>query len=95
MTVAAFAAALLISTPANAEQPPCTKRGNVVDHLGKKYSEAPVAMGLANNGGVLEVLSSPDGTSWTIMITMPNGISCLVAAGENWEAIPIKVGEAM
>ena len=48
----------------------------------------PVALGLANNGGVVEVLSSKTGSSWTIIITMPNGPTCMVAAGENWEKIP-------
>ena len=71
------------------QQPACTKRGDVVDHLSKKYSEAPVAMGLANNGGVIEVLSSKTGDSWTIIITMPNGTACMIAAGENWESLPV------
>lgn len=74
-----------------AQQPACTKRGDVVTHLSKKYSEAPVAMGLANNGGVIEVLSSKAGNSWTIIITMPNGTACMIAAGENWEDIPTVV----
>ena len=88
----AFASAVILGTvmiqPVAAQQPACTKRGDVVDHLGKKYSEAPVVMGLANNGGVIEVLSSKTGESWTIIITMPNGTACMIAAGENWEAIP-------
>ena len=45
-------------------------------------------MGLANSGGVIEVLSSKTGESWTIIITMPDGNTCLIAAGENWEALP-------
>ncbi len=60
----------------------------MVKHLGSKYSEAPVAMGLANNGGVIEVLSSKMGESWTIIITMPNGDSCLIVAGESWTEVP-------
>ena len=74
--------------PVSAQQPACTKRADVVNHLAKKYSEAPVAIGLANNGGVIEVLSSKDGNSWTIIITMPNGTACMIAAGENWEKVP-------
>ena len=46
-------------------------------------------MGLANNGGVLEILVSQSSESWTIIVTMPNGVSCLVAAGESWEMLPI------
>tara|TARA_R110000868_G_scaffold28525_8_gene106922 strand:- start:9683 stop:9991 length:309 start_codon:yes stop_codon:yes gene_type:complete len=87
----AAAAALIItfSLPATAQQQAaCAKRTDVLKHLSAKYTEAPVALGLANNGGVLEVLSSKTGTSWTIIITMPNGPTCMVAAGENWEKIP-------
>lgn len=93
---ALVSAAILIAatiTPAAAQQqqqqPACTKRTDVVEHLAGKYKEAPVAIGLANNGGVIEVLSSQTGTSWTIIITMPNGTSCMIAAGENWEKVPL------
>ena len=77
------------SLPAAAQQQAaCAKRGDDLKHLSSKYTEAPVALGLANNGGVVEVFSSQKGNSWTIIITMPNGPTCMVAAGENWEEIP-------
>ncbi len=79
---------LLFSGNAIAQQPACTERGDVVTHLATKYSESPVAIGLANNGGVIEVLSTDTGTSWTIIITMPSGTACMIAAGENWETFP-------
>ncbi len=79
---------LPLSLPAQAQNI-CTARAAVVGHLDTKYSEAPVAMGLANNGGVIEVLSSGSGTTWTIIITMPNGVTCLLAAGESWESLPL------
>ncbi len=81
-------AILLTATPALAEQPQCTNRNVVITHLSKQYSEAPVAMGLANNGGVIEILSSGAGKSWTIILTMPNGMTCMIAAGDSWEALP-------
>ena len=63
-----------ISLPATAQQQPaCAQRGDLLKHLSAKYTEAPVALGLANKGGVVEVLSSKTGSSWTIIITMPNG----------------------
>ena len=73
---------------ASAQQPACAKRSDVLSHLAKKYSETQIAIGLANNGGVLEVFSSPNGKSWTIILTMPNGTACMIAAGENWETLP-------
>ena len=77
------------SLPAAAQQQAaCAKRTDVLKHLSAKYTEATVALGLANNGGVLEVLSSKSGTSWTSIITMPNGPTCMVTAGENWEKSP-------
>ncbi len=74
-------------TPASA-QIACSKREDVMKHLAAKFSEAPVAVGLANNGGVIEVLSTGNGSTWTIIITMPDGMSCLVAAGQEWETLP-------
>lgn len=88
VTAALFAATALPAASAGAQELACAKRGEVLKHLSAKYTEAPVAIGLANNGGVLEVLSSSSGASWTIIITMPNGPTCMVAAGENWEKIP-------
>ena len=59
-----------------------------MSQLENKYSEKPVAFGLANNGGAIEVLTTEDGSTWTIVITLPNGMTCLVAAGEDWESFP-------
>jgi hypothetical protein len=65
----------------------CSKRDDVLSQLGSKYKEAPSAVGLANNGGLIEVLTSDDGSTWTIIVSMPNGTSCLLAAGENWQPV--------
>ena len=90
--LAAVAALITVaSLPASAQEQPqmsCAKRTDVLKHLATKYTEAPVAIGIANNGGVIEVLSSKTGSSWTIIITMPSGPTCMVAAGENWEKLP-------
>ena len=82
--------ALPPSLPAQAQHL-CTNRSEVLGHLANKYSEAPVALGLASNGGVIEVLTSNSGNTWTIIITMPSGISCMLAAGKNWERLPLAV----
>ncbi len=84
---AAVYAALLM--PAQAQRAPvCTDYSIVIEHLSKEYSEVPVGMGIANNGGVIEILSSKAGKSWTIILTMPNGTTCMIAAGESWEFLP-------
>lgn len=93
----ALAAGLLVpvvtmSSNAHA-QLKCGDRGEALTHLSNKYQEAPVAVGLATNGGVVEVLSTQDGATWTIIVTMPNGKSCLIAAGQDWESVePVATG---
>jgi len=90
-TALALSTSLLLATTAGAaaQQPLCTERSEVVNQLSSQYSEAPVAMGIANNGGVVKILSSQSDTSWTIILTMPNGVTCMIAAGENWESLPV------
>lgn len=83
------------SNVANAVQhnPTCTDRASALSHLESKYQEAPVAIGLASNGGVIEVLANESGQTWSIILTMPDGTACMVAAGEYWEPVqPIKTG---
>ena len=71
----------------------CGERRVVVENLEKTYSEAPVSIGLASNGSVIEVLASPSG-SFTIILTRPNGVACVMAAGENWENLPKRLAGA-
>ena len=64
----------------------CTQRSSFVRFLADTYAEKPVAIGMTSNGSVTELLKSMNGDSWTIIKTTPNGISCKVAAGEDWQA---------
>lgn len=81
--IAASTAVLASSASA---QTLCGERQNFISHLGKNHHEATTAMGLTSSGKVIEVLTSEKGT-WTIIVTNPDGRSCLIAAGEDWEAI--------
>lgn len=78
--------ALLAATEASA-QLACAERPKVVQQLAEQYKESPVAVGVSQNGDVIEVLTAPTGDSWTILITMPNGMSCVVAVGEAWQPV--------
>jgi hypothetical protein len=78
--------------PTLAQQAPCTERTAILKQLSAQYSEAPVAMGLANNGGVIELLHSNDRTTWTLIITMPDGMTCPIAAGQSWESLKTLAG---
>ena len=65
---------------------PCLDRTDYLAGLAKNYDESPVAMGMTPGGGVLEVITSESG-SWTILITLPNGMSCGFASGQNWQEV--------
>lgn len=77
--------------PVSAQQAICAERMGVVSELAEKYSENQKNIGIANNGEVLEVFVSPKGNTWTIVVTDAAGITCLIAAGESWETVPIKI----
>ncbi|MBT3551107.1 MAG: hypothetical protein HOO19_13690 [Rhodospirillaceae bacterium] len=64
-------------------------RAVVVRQLLEKHSEKPVGMGIATNGGVIELFASTDGSTWTLIMTMPNGKSVMVGAGQDWAGAPI------
>ncbi len=74
---------VFVTTSAQAE-PQCNERDNVLELLAKKYKETPIAAGITNSGGLVEVLSDANSGTWTIIVTTPQGMSCLVAAGEGW-----------
>ena len=75
-------------TPA-AAQAVCSERSTFVRGLAAQHRESPVALGIIADGKVLEVLASKDGT-WTILVTSPNGRSCVLAVGESWEELKLK-----
>ena len=77
---------LLLAGPALAQESSCGQRADVVGYLAANYSETPVGLGLTSDGNVLEVVVSRDGT-WTMIVTMPNGVSCAVAAGADWSRV--------
>ncbi len=82
-----FAAAALlgpVGAHAHVQTRLCDQRANIIGGLAEKYREAPVAIGVTNTGGMVEVLTTGDGATWTIIISSPDGQACVVAAGESW-----------
>lgn len=87
-----FSSVLVLNIPQVSAQTVCGIHNVVADKLKTTFDEQPSAAGLSSNGGMLEVYSSPDG-SWTIVLTRPDGLSCLMATGEHWESMPRELAE--
>ena len=81
----------MAAEPAAAQQAPLTwaERAVVMEELEKKFTEVPRALGITSDGAVLELFSAPDGTTWTLVITLPNGMSRVIASGESWITRPL------
>jgi hypothetical protein len=84
--------ALTVGSSASAaeQQQRCEQRRTVLQYLSAEYSEKPVAMGVAENGGLIEVLTSHQGDTFTIIVTTPDGKTCMVAAGADWHPLILK-----
>lgn len=91
---AALAPLFLTSlAPAVSAAPPCEDRGKLVAQLAQKYQETSIAIGVASNGKLVEVLTNSSGETWTIIVTSPEGMSCLVATGQGWRKLELALEE--
>lgn len=92
----------VVSVPANAaEVPPAptaasplaapsswSERSLIIERLAPDYGEAPKAVGVTNDGAVLELFKSDTDESWTLVVTLLNGFSRVLAEGGAWVALP-------
>lgn len=63
----------------------CGARDAVIERLAERYGESRQSIGMAPEGRVVEVFASLESGTWTITVTMPNGMTCLVASGQSYE----------
>ncbi|MGJ8616021.1 MAG: hypothetical protein ACSHWS_04210 [Sulfitobacter sp.] len=76
----------------------CGPRVAVVAKLAERYGETRQSMGIGADNAVVEVFASAETGSWTITVTKPGGLTCLVASGQAFEelaeALPINESDA-
>jgi hypothetical protein len=77
-----------VSKPAEAAPKLCGDRDQILERLEQTHEEKPQALGLSGDGGVIEVLVSPEG-GWTMLITYPKRPTCVVAVGEAWQTLQV------
>lgn len=64
----------------------CKERPKVFENLDKHYQEYKIGSGLSSTGVMIEVFVSDEG-SWTVLITRPDGLSCIASHGRHWRSI--------
>ena len=84
---AAFMAAFLIPAAAAQTQLPCAPRADVMARLAAEYSERVIFRGIAQNV-MMELFWSPTRRSFTVAITRPDRLTCLIMGGESGELVP-------
>jgi hypothetical protein len=83
---------MLLGANAALAAPLCARDEAVSKQLERGYGELPIARGLASDGKLLQVFASEDGLSWTVVLTRPDGVSCIAASGRHWQTV---VGKAL
>lgn len=81
-----------LSPNAEAAAKLCGDRDEILERLQQRHEETPRALGLSSDGGVLEVLVSPEG-GWTILVTYPKKPTCVVAVGQAWQTLQLTGGQ--
>lgn len=101
MTGAGMLSAAIIAVSAEASAQTarkCAPRAAVVSKLAEGYGETRKSVGLGANNTMVEVFASSQTGTWTITITAPGGLTCLVASGQSFEqvadALPAKGNDA-
>jgi hypothetical protein len=90
-TILTLILAAAIAAPAAAQTKRCAEREMITERLTSGYGETFAGGGMRNQESIFEVWLSPENGTWTILMTTPDGRSCVMAAGTDWrDALPEK-----
>lgn len=84
----AIGAAFLSMAPPAAASGPCAERERTLAYLADTFGEAPVVTATTESGATIEIVASRDGATWTLLVTVPGGLTCMVSSGQNLKTVP-------
>lgn len=87
LLIAALWAAFSWPASAQAIELFCGDHTQITNRLGKSYAESRIGFGRLDDSRLVEIFASPQGT-WSLLVTWPNGPTCLVASGAGWQDLP-------
>ncbi|MEQ3625863.1 MAG: hypothetical protein ABNH26_08150 [Celeribacter sp.] len=65
----------------------CAAREAVLARLANGYGETRQSVGLGSDQALVETYANDESGSWTITVTLPDGTTCLLAAGQAYEKL--------
>lgn len=84
-----FVALFASCAPAHAQEN-CADTEAVYQFLEDNYAEERIVSGLSSGGHVVEYWGNEQTGTWTILITPPQGFSCIVDSGEGFHIHDLK-----
>jgi len=87
-TLIATAGAVPLAEAAGAAM--CGPHKQIRQILSDRYQESARGLGLVSDRGVVELFISKAGT-WSIVMTMATGSTCIIAAGHTWQELAAEI----
>ena len=63
----------------------CAERTAIIERLKSGFHESYQGAGLQNATSLVEIWSSDETGSWTMLLSKADGTSCVIASGVNWQ----------
>jgi hypothetical protein len=78
---------LLLAFPAQAAPPGmvCGAENEIAAALRAGHMEEEAGHGISGTGSLWQLFTTRKGETWTLLLTEPGGLSCLIGAGTGWE----------
>ena len=77
------ALAMMASASFAQSAPECGPTTDVRNFLTSEFGEESVFQGLDKEGNIVEVWTGEE--SWSLLVTLPKGVSCFLTDGEAWQ----------
>lgn len=87
LALLAITALVILTGFAAKAAPQCDTREVVTALLAETYGETRRMVGIAGEAAVMEVYASDATGTWSITMSLPDGIMCLMASGSSFEAV--------
>lgn len=67
---------------------PCMPPDQLAHFLQDNFGELPITRALSDGGFLMTMFAAGNGSTWTLTLTQPSGVSCIFASGQGFEVLP-------